>query len=134
MSVQDLVRFDNPILRKILKPVKNFEDIENIISNMFDTMYENDGIGLAANQIGIDLNIIIVDLSHVDSNFHPKTYINGKILEKTGNKVMEEGCLSLPKIKLEVNRAEIVKSRQKPRPRGARRNKESDNIQKSTFL
>ena len=61
MSVQDLVRFDNPNLRKILKPVKNFEDIENIISNMFDTMYENDGIGLAANQIGIDLNIIIVD-------------------------------------------------------------------------
>ena len=65
MSVQDLVRFDNPILRKILKPVKNFEDIENIISNMFDTMYENDGIGLAANQIGIDLNIIKMLLFHI---------------------------------------------------------------------
>ena len=82
MSVQGLVKFDNPILRKVLKPVKNFEDVENIISNMYDTMYENDGIGLAANQIGIDLNIIIVDLSHIDSNFHPKTYING-VLFKT---------------------------------------------------
>ena len=108
MSVQALVKFDNPILKKVLKPVKNFEDVENIISNMFDTMYENDGIGLAADQIGIDLNIIIVDLSHIDSNFYPKAYINGKILEKTGNKIMEEGCLSLPKIRLEVNRAEKI--------------------------
>jgi len=72
MPVQNLVRYDDPILRKVLKPVKNFENIEKVISNMFDTMYENDGIGLAANQIGIDLNIFIIDLSHIDSNFHPR--------------------------------------------------------------
>jgi len=108
MPVQNLVRYDDPILRKVLKPVKNFENIEKVISNMFDTMYENDGIGLAANQIGIDLNIFIIDLSHIDSNFHPKIYINGKILERIGSKKMEEGCLSLPQIKLEVNRAEKI--------------------------
>ena len=99
----------DPILRQTSKKIKKISSKEiDISKKMIDLMLKAPGVGLAANQIGIDLNINIVHLSHIDSNFHPKTYINGKILEKTGNKIMEEGCLSLPKIKLEVNRAEKI--------------------------
>ena len=92
-----------------MKPVENFEEAVELVDDMFDTMYEENGIGLAANQIGKDLNLMVVDITHTDEWDTPFVFVNGKILERWGESVMEEGCLSLPEIRVEVRRAETVR-------------------------
>ena len=74
---------------------------------MFETMYEDNGIGLAAIQVGIDKQIFVIDLS--ETRNQPMVFINPVIVEKTGTQKCQEGCLSLPGIFAEVKRAEFVK-------------------------
>ena len=71
-------------------------------------MYEAEGIGLAANQIGISKNIFIVDITHIDEKEFPRIFINGKIEDTEGESVYSEGCLSLPELKFDVIRPESV--------------------------
>ena len=54
---------------------------------MFDTMYEEEGIGLAANQVGVDLNLFIIDISHTDDNEYPRIFINGEITSSKGESI-----------------------------------------------
>ena len=108
MAVLPVVTYGESILRKVLEPVEDFEVIQDLLPNMFDTMYEEDGIGLAANQIGVDLNVMVIDISHADENFPPSTFLNGQIIERSGSESMEEGCLSVPGVRVEVTRAEKV--------------------------
>ena len=108
MSVLPIVKYGDPILRKVLDPVKDFQFINNIIPDMFDTMYELEGIGLAANQIGLNLNLMVIDISHTDENYPPIAFANGTILERSGNESMDEGCLSIPGIQVNVSRSETV--------------------------
>ena len=68
MSVLEVVNYGNPILRKRCKQVTDFSRLSDFIDDMFDTMYEEEGIGLAANQVGVDLNLFIIDISHTDDN------------------------------------------------------------------
>ena len=104
-----VVIYGDNILRRKMKPVENFEEATELVDDMFDTMYEEDGIGLAANQIARDLNLMVVDITHTDEWDIPFAFVNGEILERWGESVMEEGCLSLPEIRVEVKRAEKVR-------------------------
>ena len=109
MALLDVVHYGNPILRKECNPVTYYSVLPEIVENMFDTMYEEEGIGLAANQVGIDLNLMIIDVSHTDEAEDACIFVNGEIIDSSGLSEMEEGCLSIPEIRLPVKRPEIIK-------------------------
>jgi peptide deformylase len=106
--------FGDPVLRKKAEPItRNFKDLKEFIENMFDTMYNSDGVGLAAPQVGQPIRIFVLDTT-TDEEDEPagivKAFINPEILEKTGDEwVMNEGCLSLPEIREDVLRPETVR-------------------------
>ena len=109
MAVLEIVHYGDPILRKKCKSVKDLEDINSIISDMFDSMYEAEGIGLAANQVGLDMNLFIIDVTHTEEADETHIFINGSIVSKEGeDQVFQEGCLSMPGIALDVTRPEKV--------------------------
>ena len=108
MSVLEVVNYGNPILRKKCSQVTDFSKLSGLINDMFDTMYEEEGIGLAANQVGVDMNLFIIDISHTDDDEFPRIFINGEITSSRGEIVFSEGCLSIPKVALEVTRPEII--------------------------
>ena len=97
MSVKEIVYYGDSILRKKCKNVMISDDLSDLIDNMKDSMYEAEGIGLAAYLIGVNKNLFVVDISSTDDNEFPRVFINGKILESEGESVYSEGCLSLPK-------------------------------------
>ena len=109
MAVLEIVHYGNPILRKKCKPVNDPLSIESIIDDMFDSMYEAEGIGLAANQVGLDMNLFIIDVTHTEEAEDTHIFINGTIVATDGDdKVFQEGCLSMPGIALDVIRPEKV--------------------------
>lgn len=96
--------YGEPILRKKAHPVKEITSSQrDILSKMAQLMYENSGIGLAAPQLGIDEAMIVVDIGGGLYKL-----INPKIVKRQGWQVMEEGCLSLPGVCIEVKRAKKV--------------------------
>ncbi len=104
MAVKKVVTFGHPALRAQSKNIENFDDIRVLIDDMFDTMYEFDGIGLAANQIGLNKRIFVVDISHTEECDSPMVFINGHIIKGNGSCVDSEGCLSLPEVRINVER------------------------------
>ncbi len=117
MAILPVVKYGDPILRQKVRNVVDFENLNSLIKDMFETMYHEQGIGLAANQIGVDKNILVFDISHYDDDgdlsddSEPMILINTKIVESTGTCIMEEGCLSVPDIRAEVTRPETIKIR-----------------------
>jgi len=110
VALMEVIHYGDPILRKVCKPVEDFSSLSNLLDDMFDTMYEESGIGLAANQVGIDMNLFIIDISDIEEegeNIH--IFVNGKILESSGESWFEEGCLSIPDVRLDVKRPEFIK-------------------------
>ena len=109
MSVLDIVHYGDPILKKPCNPFDNFPKIDTILENMFDSMYEADGIGLAANQVGLDMQLFIVDISHTDETEGVHVFINSSIVKSYDDEeLFQEGCLSLPGIALDVMRPKKV--------------------------
>ena len=108
MSVLNIVKYGDPILRKKCQSVVNFSDLPSLVEDMFDTMYEEDGIGLAANQVGIDMNLFIIDIAHTDELEFPRIFVNGNIKDFDGESTFSEGCLSIPQVALEVVRPEKI--------------------------
>jgi peptide deformylase len=106
--VRSIITYGDPILRKKTKQVTDFSHLEDLYQDMFDTMYEEEGIGLAANQIGIDLNLMVIDISHTEEFTEPMVIANAYITDSQGEDVMEEGCLSLPEIRIDVIRPEEI--------------------------
>ncbi len=109
MAVLDVVQYGARILRKECKPVTDFSVLPKIIEDMFDTMYEEEGIGLAANQVGIDMNLMIIDVSYTDEADEAHIFVNGKILDSFGESEVEEGCLSITEIRLPIKRPESIR-------------------------
>ncbi|PPI88567.1 peptide deformylase [Candidatus Pantoea edessiphila] len=108
MSVLPLLYFPDERLRQKALPVKIInEEIQNIIDNMFETMYAYKGIGLAATQVNINQRIIVIDISENHKN--RLVLINPEILNITGTNGIEEGCLSLPKQHAFIQRGAIIK-------------------------
>lgn len=105
VAILEIRKYPDPILRAKNKKVTVFDDsLKKIIDDMFETMYANDGLGLAAPQVGINLMIAVVD--HEGKKF---ILINPVITEASGQQIGEEGCLSFPEIFEEIKRPETVK-------------------------
>lgn len=107
MALLEILHFPDARLRLKAQPVAQVDDaIRQTVDNMFETMYEAPGIGLAATQVDIQQQIIVIDVSK-DKN-QPLCLINPQILAKTGEEEMEEGCLSVPGFYETVRRAEQI--------------------------
>jgi len=109
MNKLEVLHFPDKRLRKIAKPVENVDkDIRNIIDQMFYTMYEEKGIGLAATQVNIHKRIIVIDVS--ENKNEKVCLINPEILFLSDeNEIMEEGCLSVPGFYETVSRPKNIK-------------------------
>ena len=108
MAKLEVLRFPDERLRTVAKPVKEINDqIRTLVEDMFETMREENGIGLAATQVNTHLRIVVMDVSEDQSN--PLVFINPEITEKNGSTISEEGCLSVPNSYAKVERAEKVK-------------------------
>ncbi|WWP01495.1 MAG: peptide deformylase [Candidatus Dasytiphilus stammeri] len=108
MTVMKLLTYPNNRLREIAIPVKKVDkNIQKIVDNMLETMYERDGIGLAATQVNLPQQIIVIDISTLRNE--PLVLINPEFLEKTGSISLEEGCLSIPQQRAFIPRSKTVK-------------------------
>lgn len=108
MSIQNILQYPDKRLRLSAKPVENINsNIKKIISNMLETMYEKEGIGLAAPQINIQKQIIVIDL--IKNNKKPLILINPVYLKKNGIIGIEEGCLSIPQKTAYIPRFNYIK-------------------------
>lgn len=109
--------YGHPVLRKMAEPItKDYPNLEQFIADMFETMYKSqDGIGLAAPQVGVSIRLFVIDLSMLsedEPSFKDmkRVFINAVILERTGEDVTrEEGCLSIPGINENVTRKDSIR-------------------------
>ena len=110
MAKLQILEFPDPRLRTKARPVEVVDDaLRALIDDMFETMYDAPGIGLAATQVDVHKRLLVADVS--PDKDEPWVLINPEILEKDGVEVTEEGCLSVPGYYEEVERAEHVKVR-----------------------
>lgn len=108
MALLNILHFPNPRLRKIATPVEKFDDqLQQLIDDMFETMYEAPGIGLAATQVDVHQRLIVIDIS--EEKNRPYVFINPEILERKGLEQMDEGCLSVPGFYETVERADWIR-------------------------
>lgn len=108
MAVMPIVKYGDPLLRKRTQLVTDIQSIQPLLEDMFETMYEEEGMGLAANQVGLDMNFAVIDISHTDEKDYPRVIINPEILDTVGSYEMEEGCLSIPEIRATISRPERI--------------------------
>lgn len=102
--------YGDPVLREKSKPVGEItDDVRDLAREMLVAMYAKDGVGLAAPQVGVLKRLIVVDPEPKEGTRSPMVLIDPVILERQGEAVAEEGCLSLPEIFGEVSRAETVR-------------------------
>ena len=110
MALLPVLKYPDPRLHKVATKVERVdEEVRRLISDMAETMYAAPGIGLAATQVDVHRRIIVIDIS--DTRDELRTFINPEILEKSGEAVWEEGCLSVPGIYEKVQRAQKVRVR-----------------------
>lgn len=108
MATLDILEFPDHRLRTKATPVAVFDaKLKQFVSDMFETMYAANGVGLAATQVDVHQRVLVIDMSE-DRN-QPLVLINAEILEKSGEQVYQEGCLSFPGIYADVTRALKVK-------------------------
>jgi peptide deformylase len=97
------------VLRNVADEVKEFdENIKNLAKEMINIMHDADGIGLAAPQIGVSKQLLVIDISPIEKEAEPVIFVNPSILESSGDVILEEGCLSIPDIREEISRSEEI--------------------------
>jgi peptide deformylase len=113
MALLDILTVPNPVLKQVSTPVERVDDdLRRLMDDMLETMYAAPGIGLAAIQVGVPKQVIVMDLARQDEPPQPRYFVNPEILwasEETAP--YEEGCLSVPEIYDEVDRPARVKLR-----------------------
>ena len=109
MSVKRIITVPDKILRKISTPIDNVGNHEKkLIDDLFESMYDSNGIGLAAIQIGVPKRVIVLDVSNKDKEKNPMCFINPVIKKKSESlSIYEEGCLSIPDTFIEIERPSI---------------------------
>ena len=109
MTVKEIITVPDEILKKVSKPIEKIGINEKkLIDNLFDTMYNSNGIGLAAVQIGILKRILVIDVSTKDEKNQPIVLVNPVIKNLSNEKsIYEEGCLSIPETFIEIERPKI---------------------------
>lgn len=120
MSVLPVYKFPHPVLMQAAKPVTRFDaELSQLAEQMLETMYAEGGIGLAANQVGQQKRLLVMDLHAEDEDdeetprlarpHEPRAFCNARLLEADGEVVTEEGCLSVPDFTAEVKRARRIR-------------------------
>jgi len=112
MELLEIYLYGSPLLKRRTRKVEelppNFADF---VERMYLTMYKDDGVGLSANQVGVELCFFIADFSLHDKNLGREIFINPEILTREGAEILEEGCMSNPEIREKVPRALKIKVR-----------------------
>jgi peptide deformylase len=132
MAICEILEVPDPRLKQVSAPVEKFDDeLRTLVSDMFDTMYDAPGIGLAAVQVGVPLRVLVIDLQPEDEDAEPehchdhgcghahqplrrepRVFINPEILEPSEEHLLyREGCLSVPEIYAEVERPARIRAR-----------------------
>lgn len=110
MALRQIVYYPDEILNQQAEEVTEFdESLRTLVADMAETMYASDGLGLAANQVGIARRVFVVDVGQQgNGQASLRVFVNPRIVEQQGRVSREEGCLSLPGLYVEVERAEQV--------------------------
>ena len=109
MSIKKILPYGTPSLRQKAKDVQKFsKKIQTLINDMLDTMYANNGVGLAAPQVGEGYRIFVIDTSTSNEPLNPLVFVNPKIIKKEGAIIEQEGCLSFPQVYTDVKRYKNV--------------------------
>jgi len=132
MAILPILEVPDPRLKQVSKPVDTFDDqLRILVADMFETMYDAPGIGLAAIQVGVPLRVLVIDLQpedpdaepepcdhdghhhhHQPTRKEPRVFINPEILDPSDeHSVYQEGCLSVPEIYAEVERPARIRAR-----------------------
>jgi len=108
MAILDILVYPDPRLRTIAQPVKAVDDrIRTLIKDMIETMHDAQGIGLAATQVNVHEQVIVMQIP--EDQEEPRVLINPTIIERDGETIHDEGCLSVPEYYAPVKRAESIK-------------------------
>lgn len=106
MAVRPIVLYPDPVLLRPTRAVEVVDDeVRTLVEDMRDTMYAAPGIGLAANQVGVDLRVCVVDLTAGADGGDLRVFVNPEVRDAGGSEIGEEGCLSFPDVLLDVPRA-----------------------------
>lgn len=133
MAIREIIEVPDPRLKVVSEPVTTFDDeLKTLVADMFETMYDAPGIGLAAIQVGVPLRVLVIDLqpddpdaepevctahgghshTHQPTKREPRVFINPEILDPSEElSVYSEGCLSVPEIYAEVERPARIRAR-----------------------
>jgi peptide deformylase len=113
MALRDIIILPDKRLRLASKPIARIDgEVRRLVEDMFETMYEAPGIGLAAIQLGIAWRVVTMDLSKKEAEAAPRTFVNPELLWWSEEKsIYEEGCLSIPDVHEDVERPARVKLR-----------------------
>jgi peptide deformylase len=110
MAIRTILHYPDPRLRQVARPVTTVDDeVRLLVDDMVETMYAAPGIGLAAVQINVAQRVVVIDLSEARNAL--QVFINPEIFQHDGKQVLEEGCLSVPGIYEEVERAQHIRVR-----------------------
>lgn len=118
MAIRRIYETPDPVLRQISKPVETFDaELKTLVEDMFETMYDAPGIGLAAVQVGVPIRLLVIDLQEPEEEGgepvrDPKVFINPEVLWHSDSEVpYTEGCLSVPEQYAEVMRPDRIRAR-----------------------
>lgn len=132
MAIREILEVPDPRLKQVSKPVESFdEELKTLVEDMFETMYDAPGIGLAAIQVGVPLRVLVIDLqpddpdaepevcnhgghehTHQPTKNEPRIFINPEILDPSDEQSLyQEGCLSVPEIYADVERPATIRAR-----------------------
>jgi peptide deformylase len=119
MAILPIIEVPDPRLRQISKPVETFDDaLQTLIDDMFETMYDAPGIGLAAIQVGVPLRLLVIDLQESDEGSeepgpkNPRVFINPEFFDPSEDlRVYTEGCLSIPDQYADVERPDTIRAK-----------------------
>ncbi len=107
MAILNILEFPDPRLTTLASSVEIFDgELKTLVEDMIQTMYSANGIGLAATQVNVHKRLLVLDISEAQDQ--PCVYINPEVLNRSGEQVHEEGCLSVPGIYASVKRAENI--------------------------
>ncbi|MDX2129419.1 MAG: peptide deformylase [Chloroherpetonaceae bacterium] len=112
MAILPIYTYGDQVLKKTAKPLKGVDaKTRKLITDMFETMEQASGIGLAAPQVGVSIRLLVIDVSIIEKyeEIPPMVFINPQILEADGLFTMEEGCLSIPGVRETVTRPDRIK-------------------------
>jgi len=110
MAILEILEFPDPRLRTLAKPVSDFGPaLQQKVRDMTETMYAENGIGLAATQVNAHIQLLVLDVS--DTRDQLKVYVNPQVISSSGEQNCEEGCLSVPGVYAEVKRAGNIRVR-----------------------